>query len=113
MPEPEVRKPKIPEGCPEATVREKSDELTLRAEKVGTLKTHINVNHIEEERWGSAFFQALYKGIEGDDWEDMYESYKKMSRAVGVRKPQQHSGKGENATGAVGRAPQRSNCGVG
>ena len=36
-----------------------------------------------------AFCQALYKGIEGEDWEDMYDSYKIMNRAVGVRKPQE------------------------
>ena len=30
---------------------------------------------------------ALYKGIEGEDWEEMYESYKEMSGAVGVKKP--------------------------
>ena len=40
----------LPEGCPEMTVRESSDELTLTGEEVGTLKTYINVNHIEEER---------------------------------------------------------------
>ena len=92
-----VRKPKVPEGCPEVTVREKSDELTLGAGKVGTLKTYINVNHIEEERRGSplvdhdwyAFCQALYEGTAGDDWEEMYESYNEMSRAVGVRKPRE------------------------
>ena len=46
-----VRKPKVPEGCPEVTVGENSDEFTLRAEEMGTLKTYINVNHIEEETW--------------------------------------------------------------
>ena len=30
-----------------------------------------------------AFCQALYKGIEGEDWGEMYEAYKEMSRAVG------------------------------
>ena len=45
-----VRKPKVPEGCSVVTVRENSDELTLRAEEVGTLKTNINVNHIEKEK---------------------------------------------------------------
>ena len=35
------------------------------------------------------FCQALYKVIEGEDWEEMYESYKVMSRAVGVKKPQE------------------------
>ena len=37
-----VRRPNVPEGCPEVTVRESPDELTLRAEEVGTLKTYIN-----------------------------------------------------------------------
>ena len=36
-----------------------------------------------------AFCQALYKGIEGEDWEEMYDSYKVMSRAVDVKKPQE------------------------
>ena len=36
-----------------------------------------------------AFCQALYKGIEGEEWAEMYESYKEMSRAVGVKKPQE------------------------
>ena len=29
-----------------------------------------------------AFCQALYKGIEGEDWGEMYDAYKEMSRAV-------------------------------
>ena len=70
-----VRKPKVPEGCLEVTVRENPDELTLRAEEEDTSKALIIVNHIEPERWGPplvdadwyAFCQALYKGIEGED----------------------------------------------
>ena len=62
-------------------VRESPDELTLRAEEVGTSKALVNVDHIEQERWRPplvdadwyAFCQALCKGIEGEDWEDMYE----------------------------------------
>ena len=57
----------------------------------------MNVNRIEPERWSPplvdadryAFYQALYKGNEGEDWEEMYDSYKVMSRAVGVRMPQE------------------------
>ena len=60
-----------------------------------TLKTHINFNHMD--KWCPllvdydwyAFCQALYKGIEGEDWGQMYEAYKEMSRAVGVKKPQE------------------------
>ena len=36
-----------------------------------------------------AFCQALYKGIEGKDREEMYDSYKAMSKALGVNKPQE------------------------
>ena len=91
-----VRNPKVPEGCPEVIVSENPDELTLRAEEGGTSKARMNVDHIEPERWGPlvdadccAFCQALHKGIEGEDWEAMYESYKEMSRAVEVKKPQE------------------------
>ena len=57
----------------------------------------VNVNHIEQERWGPhlvdadwyAFCQALYNGIEGEDRVEMYFSYKEISRAVGVQMPQE------------------------
>ena len=63
-----VRRPKV-------TVKESPDELTL----VGTWKSYINVDHIEKERWGPplvdydwyAFCQALYKGIEGEEWGEL------------------------------------------
>ena len=74
-------------------VRENPDELTSRAEEVETSKAYIDVNHIEPEKWGPhlvdydwyAFCQALHKGIEGEDWEEMYESHKEMSRAGGSK----------------------------
>ena len=74
-------------------VRESPDELTLRADEVGTWKSWINVDHIAKERWGPhlvdadshAFCQALFQGIEGEDWKELYVSYKVMSRAVGLK----------------------------
>ena len=36
-----------------------------------------------------AFCQALYKGIEGEDWGELCDAYHEMSRAVGVKKPQE------------------------
>ena len=36
-----------------------------------------------------AVCQALYIGTEGEDWEEMYDSYKVMSRALGVKNPQE------------------------
>ena len=67
-----VRRPKGSKGCPEVTIKEIPDELTLRAEEVGTWKSYINVDHTEKERWCPplvdydwyASCQALYKGIE-------------------------------------------------
>ena len=64
----QVRKPKVPEGGSDVIVRENPDELTLRADEVGTLKAYINVDHVAKERWGPslvdhdwhAFCQALY-----------------------------------------------------
>ena len=84
-----VRRPNGPEGYPEVPVRESPDELTLRAEEVGTWKSYINVDHMTKERcaplvdydW-SAFCQALYQGIEGGDWRELFDACKEMSRAV-------------------------------
>ena len=88
---------KLRKGCSDVIVRESPDELTLRVEEVNTSKALINVNHIEPERWSPvlvdadwyAFCQPLYKGIEGEDWEEMYDSYRVMNVAVGVKKPQE------------------------
>ena len=79
------------------TVRESPDELTLRAEEVGTWKSYINVDPTAKERWGPhwvetdwhAFCQALHIGIEGEGWQEPYDAYKEMSRAVEVKKPQE------------------------
>ena len=30
---------------------------------------------------------AIYTGIEGSEWEDLYEHYRDRSKAAGVRKP--------------------------
>ena len=93
----EVRRAKESEGYPEMTVRESPDELTLRAEEVETCKSYINVDHIEKERWRGvslvdtdwhASCQALYKGIEGEDWGEVYDAYKKYG-LLGVKKPQE------------------------
>ena len=89
-----VRKPKVPEGDSDVYNQgESPDELTLRAEEANTPKAYIDVNHIEPGKWspplvdadGYAFCQASYEGIEGKDWEEMYDSYNVMSKAMGVK----------------------------
>ena len=64
---------------------------------MGTWNSYINVDHIAKERWGPpladadwhAFCQALYKGIEGEDWGELCDAYKEMSRAVEPQKLQE------------------------
>ena len=50
----EVLKPQFKEAFPVATIREGADELTLRADEVGTLRAFISTEHIAFERWGAA-----------------------------------------------------------
>ena len=58
-------------------------------------KSCINVDHIAEDRWGPplvdadwhAFCQAIYKGIEGSDWRELYGYFKEMSKAAGSKEP--------------------------
>ena len=66
-------------------IKEAPEELAFRAEEVGTQESCINVDHIAQDRWGPslvdadwhAFFQAIYKGIGGKDWEDCTITTKK------------------------------------
>ena len=94
----EVRRPTCEECSPEASIREGPKKLTLRAEEVGTQKSCTNVDHVAQENWRPplvdadwhAFCQTIYKGIEREDWEDLYEHYKEMSKAAGVKKPNEN-----------------------
>ena len=78
-------RPKCEESGPEVFIRERPDELTLRAEEVGTKKSCVNVDHVAQDRWTPplvdadrhALCQAIYKGIEGEDREEVYDSTKK------------------------------------
>ena len=78
-------------------VRESPDELTLGAEETGTWKSCINVDHIAKGRWSPpvvdadwhAFCQAFLWHRKGEDWEELYDAHKEMSRTVCVRKPQE------------------------
>ena len=88
-----VKQPQFREAFPEAVIREGADELTSRAEEVGSLRTFIDMKHIELERWGPplvdahwhAFCQAIYRGIEGKEWEALYYHYKESHQARAAR----------------------------
>ena len=89
-----VQRPKFSENYLEVS-KEGADDLTLRAEEVNTLRACINVDHIEENKFGPpvvdadchAFCQATHEAIEGNEWEELYSHYREMSRAAGARKP--------------------------
>ena len=89
------KKTKFSDSHPEAAIREGADELTLRADEVETLRAFINIDHIEFERWEPplvdadwhAFSLAIYNGIEGEEWEELYCHCRDMSKATGAKKP--------------------------
>ena len=70
-------------------VRQGAEELTLRAEEVGSRRTFIDTTHVEAERWGPPQVdadwhacQAIYPGIEGHEQETMFYYYKYLHQAV-------------------------------
>ena len=86
---------KVRRGRPRGVNQGMSEELRLRTEEVRSKKSCINVDLIAQDRWRPllfdadwhAFCQAICKGIEGSDWEELYEHYKEMRRAACVKKP--------------------------
>ena len=66
-----MRRLKFKEGCPEVSIREGPEELTGPP--------------LVDADW-CAFCQAIYKGIEGKEWEDLYEHCKEIGKVAGVRK---------------------------
>ena len=75
---------------PEAVVLEGADELTLRPEEEGTLRTCMDTTDVGYSRWGPplvdedwhAIWQAVFQGIDGSEWETMYYKYKELHQAV-------------------------------
>ena len=88
------KKPNVSEAHPEAAIRDGADEVKLRADELETLRAFISTDHIKFERWGPpltdadwhALCQAIYKGIEGQEWEELYCHYREMSKATGAKK---------------------------
>ena len=77
----EVRTPKCEEEGSEVSIREGPEELTPRTEEVCSKKSCINVDHIAHD-W-HAFCLAIYKRIEGSEWEDLYDCYKRNEQGSG------------------------------
>ena len=112
---------------------EGADGSTLRADEVGTLRSFINVDHIESNRWAPPFdadwhasCQGVYKGIgrgrmgravmsqQRDEQgkamkaaKDRDEEYYDPARREDILV------KNKDTSGVEGRTPQRPNCGLG
>ena len=80
---------------PEAIIREGSNELTLRAEEEGAQRSFFDTKHVMDRRCGPplvdadwhAFCQAIYQGIEGQEWEAMYYHLQELYQTVRTKKP--------------------------
>ena len=54
---------------------------------------------------GTHFCQAIYKGIEGSEWEELYHHHRDMSKAGGAKKTKRES-EGKGAVGYEGSQRQ-------
>ena len=90
-----VVKPEVTADVPEAAVREGADELTLRRGE-GTQRTFINFTSggggtVDGDlrlwtRIDTSFFQAIYKVIEGEQWEKFRDKYVALQKVVILKK---------------------------
>ena len=90
-----VVKPKFSADFLEAVVREGAEEMTLKRDEEGMLRTFVNTTNVKDSEWKPtlvnedwhAVFQAIYKGVNGLEWETMYYKYEKLHEAVNLKKP--------------------------
>ena len=78
-------KPEFTTDFPEAVVREGADELTLRAEVEGMLRTFIFSTNGSHRSW-MRICQAIVQGVDGEEWETMYYKYIGLHQAVECEK---------------------------
>ena len=80
---------------PNAVIEEGVDELTLREGEEGMQRSFIDTTNPGDSRWRSplededwdAVCQAIYKGVEGAERENLYHKFLEMNKAVNVRHP--------------------------
>ena len=88
-----------------AKVRDRSpgngaDELALRAHEHGVVRSFIDTTNVRNKRWEGAQLvdedwhascQAIYKGVEGREWETMYFQFQEMHHAVYSKKSDENN----------------------
>ena len=81
-----VVRPSLPD-VQEAVVPEGTDELTPRREEEGMPRTFDSrwKSPLVDEEW-HAICQAIYKGVEGQEWDVKYYKYAEMHKAINRKK---------------------------
>ena len=75
-----MRWPKFKEGCPQVSIREGPEELTLTTE-VGSKKACINVDHIAEDMWRPPLVGTEWRMPSAkQSTEELKATYKEMRR---------------------------------
>ena len=90
-----VKKPQFSGAYPQAAIREGAGELTSRADEVCTLAgLSLTQSTLRlrgwDRRWlirtGTLFCRAIYKGIEGKEWEEKKPSESQNAKVLGAMK---------------------------
>ena len=79
---------------PEEALRGGAGELTLRRVEAGTQRTSINTINVGDSSWRSslvdedwhAISQAIFKGVEGGEWERWCYKYVELHKEVNIKK---------------------------
>ena len=81
---------------PNAVISENSNVVTIRAEEVGVQRMFINTSSVGDRRWSPlmeedwhSICQAIFLGIDGQNWEDLYLKYVEMRKELNVKSPSQ------------------------
>ena len=88
--------------CPEAAVGEGAEELTPPRGEEGGLRTFIDTTKVGDCRWGPslvhedwhAICQAIFKGIEGEEWERLFLEY--VETQFGQHSPSEQQPQGQD-----------------
>ena len=90
-----IVEPKFSVDRPEAATREEAGEFALRRGDEGGLRTFTDTTNVGDNRWGPPLVdedwhgicQAILKGIEGEEWEQLYYEHVEKCKAVNLRQP--------------------------
>ena len=80
--------------CKEATVNQVPEELTLRIGETRGQKVFVDTTRIDRNKWSpplvdsdwSEMCQTLLDGVEQEDWDFVYNTFRAAAKKVGIKK---------------------------